>query len=147
MKFLEPSSIALDLEAESAEDAIRLAGSLLCSTGAIEESYIDAMIDSYREKGPYFVLAPHIALPHARAQDGVKEPCVSLLRLNHPVPFGHTVNDPVQLVFALGGSTSSEHIQMLRKLTTLLSSPGVVEDLQNAPDVDSVQQILRRNEQ
>ncbi|AZS15870.1 PTS sugar transporter subunit IIA [Paenibacillus lutimineralis] len=146
MKFLEPSLIALDVEAETAEEAIRLAGGLLAKAGAAEERYADAMVESYRDKGPYFVLAPHIALPHARAEDGVKEASVSLLRLRKPVVFGHAANDPVQLVFALGGSSSSEHIAMLRKLTTLLSSPDNVEQFKHAADVETIQQLIRRSE-
>ncbi|MFS0837216.1 PTS sugar transporter subunit IIA [Paenibacillus sp. UNC499MF] len=147
MKFLEPSLIALDVEAETAEEAIRLAGGLLADAGAAEARYAEAMVDSYRDKGPYFVLAPHIALPHARAEDGVKEASVSLLRLKKPVVFGHAANDPVQLVFALGGSTSSEHIAMLRKLTILLSNPDNVEAFKQAADVDTIQQLIRGNEQ
>lgn len=146
MKFLDPSLIALDIQAENAEDAIRRAGLLLVEAGAAENRYIEAMIDSYRDKGPYFVIAPHIALPHARAEQGVKEASVSLLRLTHPVVFGHLENDPVQLVFALGGATSSEHITMLRKLTTLLTSPENVELFKQAKDVETIQQLLRRNE-
>ncbi|NWL86639.1 MULTISPECIES: PTS sugar transporter subunit IIA [unclassified Paenibacillus] len=146
MKFLEPSLIALDVEAETAEEAIRLAGGLLAKAGAAEERYADAMVESYRDKGPYFVLAPHIALPHARAEDGVKEASVSLLRLRKPVIFGHAANDPVQLIFALGGSSSSEHIAMLRKLTTLLSSPDNVEQFKLAADVETIQQLIRRSE-
>jgi len=147
MKFLEPSMIALDVEAKTAEEAIRLAGGLLAKAGASEVRYADAMVESYRDKGPYFVLAPHIALPHARAEDGVKEASVSLLRLKQPVAFGHSANDPVQLVFALGGASSSEHIAMLRKLTTLLSNPDNVEQFKNASDVETIQQLIRGNEQ
>lgn len=147
MKFLEPSLIALDVEAETAEEAIRLAGDLLAKAGAAEERYADAMVKSYRERGPYFVLAPHIALPHARAEDGVNEASVSLIKLKKPVVFGHAANDPVQLVFALGGSSSSEHIAMLRKLTTLLSSPGSIEQFMNATNVETIQQLIRGNEQ
>lgn len=146
MKFLEPSLIALDVEAETAEEAISLAGGLLTNAGTTEERYADAMVASYRDKGPYFVLAPHVALPHARAEDGVKEASVSLLRLKNPVVFGHAANDPVQLVFALGGSTSSEHIAMLRKLTTLLSNPDNLEQFKQAADVETIQQLIRGNE-
>ncbi|MVP00822.1 MULTISPECIES: PTS sugar transporter subunit IIA [Paenibacillus] len=145
MKFLEPSLIALDVESAAAEDAIRKAGELLVRADAAEARYVDAMVESYREKGPYFVLAPHIALPHARAEEGVKEASVSLLRLKEPVVFGHASNDPVRLVFALGGSTSSEHITMLRKLTTLLSEEGNIEKFMQAPDVETIQQLLGRN--
>ena len=142
MKFLEPGLIALDVEAADGAAAIRAAGQLLVDAGAAESRYIDAMVASFEEKGPYFVLAPQIALPHAKPEDGVKEASVSLVRLREPVVFGHAKNDPVALVFALGASSSEEHITMLRKLTTLLNNPAHVQQLKDAPSPEAITQLL-----
>lgn len=38
-----------------------------------EKSYIDGMIDSVKEHGPYIVIAPNIALLHARTETGSKK--------------------------------------------------------------------------
>ncbi|CAH0121745.1 Ascorbate-specific PTS system EIIA component [Paenibacillus sp. CECT 9249] len=146
MRFLEKSLIALDIEANSAEDAIRAAGQLLVDGGAAERSYIEAMLKSYRDKGPYFVLAPHIALPHAKAEDGVREASVSFARLKQPVRFGHPANDPVELVFALGSSSSSDHIALLRRLTTLLNDPANVTAMRQAQTADEVEALLAKAE-
>lgn len=142
MKFLNKGLISLDFEAHSAAEAIRAAGQLLVDEGAASSEYIEAMLKSYEEKGPYFVLAPHIALPHAKPEDGVNEASVSMVRLKQPVEFGHTINDPVDLVFALGASSSSEHIAILRKLTTLLSNSSHVDSLRQAQSVDEVTDLL-----
>ncbi|GJM74103.1 hypothetical protein HMSSN036_63190 [Paenibacillus macerans] len=118
MHFMEKGLISLDIEAEDAEQAIRAAGQLLVDSGAAEGSYVEAMVSAYRNNGPYIVIAPHIALPHAKAENGVREASVSFVRLRRPVVFGHPENDPVELVFALGSSSSSDHIALLRRLTT-----------------------------
>src|SRR5699024_2866391 len=127
MRFLDSSLIKLGAEVQTAEEAIREAGNLLLKEGMIDQSYIDAMLKAYKENGPYFVLAPHIAIPHARPEDGVTEASVSLLQLKTPVIFGHQSNDPVQLIFALGAASSDEHLTLLQKLTGLLNVGSNVE--------------------
>lgn len=144
MKFLTSGLIALDVDAADAAAAIRAAGELLVDTGAADPGYVDAMVASYKEKGPYFVLAPHIALPHAKPEDGVREASVALARLRQPVVFGHAKNDPVSLVFALGASSSEEHIALLRRLTSLLNNPAHVEQLKSASSTQEIEELLKQ---
>lgn len=146
MKFLDDNLIKVGAEVQTAEEAIYEAGKLLLEGGSIEASYIDAMVQSYKKNGPYFVLAPHIAIPHARPEDGVKEASVSLLQLKEPVTFGHKSNDPVHLIFALGASSSDEHLTLLKKLTHLLNDSSNVEALKNAENLEVVQNILKKEE-
>ncbi|MFD1039790.1 PTS sugar transporter subunit IIA [Virgibacillus byunsanensis] len=142
MKFLDEKLVKVGLEAENAQDAIKAAGNLLFQEDLIESSYIEAMVNAYEENGPYFVLAPHIAIPHARPEDGVKEASVSLIQLKEPVVFGHASNDPVQLVFGLGASSSDEHLTLLQKLTTLLNNASNVEGLTNATSYKEIKKII-----
>ncbi|WHX40361.1 PTS sugar transporter subunit IIA [Mesobacillus sp. AQ2] len=142
MKFLESSLVALDVEAATPDEAIRAAGSLLVREGAVEERYVDAMIESYHNNGPYFVLAPKIALPHARPEDGVSEASVSFVRLKNPVVFGNAANDPVTFVFALGASTSDQHLQILQKLMLLLGDQSNVGKLQQATNYKDIKTLI-----
>ncbi|MCA1035907.1 MULTISPECIES: PTS sugar transporter subunit IIA [Bacillus] len=145
MKFIEENLAAFNVEAATPEEAIRKAGKLLVNGGAAETSYIEAMVSSYHKNGPYFVLAPQIALPHARPEDGVKEASVSFVKLKDPVVFGNKANDPVQLVFALGASSSDEHLQILQKLMVMLSNTENVERLKQSSSYEQIQEILGRN--
>ncbi len=43
----------------------------------------------------HIVIAPGIALPHARPEDGVIDSTVAVVRLAEPVNFGNEDNDPV----------------------------------------------------
>ncbi|MDQ0252786.1 PTS system mannitol-specific IIA component/PTS system ascorbate-specific IIA component [Evansella vedderi] len=145
MKFLEESLVALDIEVSQPEEAIREAGKLLLNLELIEQQYIEAMVASFQKNGPYFVLAPKIALPHARPEDGVAEAAVSLIRLNEPVRFGHASNDPVQLVFALAASSSEEHLQVLQKLMQLLGDENNVSKLLSAKSYQEINQLIGGN--
>ncbi|CEG28746.1 PTS sugar transporter subunit IIA [Bacillus sp. B-jedd] len=142
MKFLEERLVALDVEAYSPEETIKLAGNLLVNENAVDESYVEAMIQSYKKNGPYFVLAPSIALPHARPEDGVNEASVSLIRLKEPVTFGSQLNDPVKFVFALGASSSDEHLQILQKLISLLNDQSNVKKLEEATSYQQIKSII-----
>ncbi|WP_096272544.1 PTS sugar transporter subunit IIA [Paucisalibacillus globulus] len=142
MKFLDSSIVKVGVEVGDAEEAIHAAGQLLVQEGLAEESYIEAMKNAYRKNGPYFVLAPHIAIPHARPEDGVNEASVSLIQLKEPVVFGHAMNDPVRLVFGLGASSSDEHLILLQKLTGLLNNPDNVNKLLEATKEEEIKTIL-----
>ncbi len=59
-------------------EAIRLASAPLIEDGSITQNYVRAMIDSIETTGPYIVLTPGVALPHARPSEGAKNwqwPC------------------------------------------------------------------------
>ncbi|MFB6469246.1 PTS sugar transporter subunit IIA [Cytobacillus sp. Hz8] len=142
MLALNENLICLEVEANNAEEAIRKAGSLLVKEKKVEERYIDAMVQGYKEVGPYIVLAPFIAVPHARPEHGVIEQSVSLIRLKEPVVFGHPTNDPVQLVCAICGTDSTSHIGMLQSLSAILGSKEKLEIILNANAKDEIISIL-----
>ncbi|MDR2183163.1 MAG: PTS sugar transporter subunit IIA, partial [Clostridiales bacterium] len=57
--------------AHSWQEAIRVVGRIMLEVGSIKEGYIQAMIDAVEELGPYIVIAPHMAIPHAAARENV----------------------------------------------------------------------------
>jgi ascorbate PTS system EIIA or EIIAB component len=142
MKFLEESLVGINVEVSSPIEAIKAAGNLLLKQGLIEDTYVQAMVNSYQQNGPYFVLAPHVALPHARPEDGVNEASVSFVQLKSPIEFGSKTNDPVRLVFALGASSSDEHLQILQKLSKLLGDPAKLEKLETIKDYQELKEII-----
>lgn len=142
MKFLEEDLTAFGVQASSPEEAIQIAGNLLASQGYVENHYVEAMIESFRTNGPYIVIAPQIALPHARPEDGVNEACVSMIQLATPITFGSELNDPVKLVFALGASSSSEHLDLLKKLMNLLGNQETIKNLIAASSYENIKQYM-----
>lgn len=145
MKFLEEPLVALDIEVSSPEEAIRETGKLLLQDHLIENRYIEAMVQSFQKNGPYFVLAPNIALPHARPEDGVHEASVSFARLKEPIQFGHASNDPVQFVFALAASSSEAHLNVLQRLMQLLGDPDNVSKLLEVTSYQEIKQLIGGN--
>jgi mannitol/fructose-specific phosphotransferase system IIA component (Ntr-type) len=114
------------------EDAVDSLGTLLVAAGKVAPSYIPAMKRVLKEMGPYAVLAPGIVLLHARPEDGVLEACLALMTLVEPVAFGHSENDPVDLVFALGAVDKEAHLGALRQLAEMLGDAAVLKRLRAA---------------
>lgn len=141
--LLTPDTIALDEEAEDWQDAIRLAGRLLESAGVAAPAYTQAMVDSVHQNGPYIVLAPGFAFPHARPSEAVHRTGMSWVRLASPVEFGSRANDPVTLVVALAATDSSTHQQAMASLATVMTDTSLRESLDEATSAAEVHAILR----
>lgn len=125
------------------EDAVDRVGALLVDSGSAEPRYVDAMKDGFREYGPYAVLAPGIAMPHARPEQGVVRPGVALITLREPVEFGSPENDPVDLVVAFTAVDKTAHVKVLQQLATLLGNASAVESIRAADTDDELVRHLR----
>lgn len=121
------------------KEAIRKSAVPLLEQGIIEDRYIQAIFDMHEKVGPYYVLAPGIAMPHSRPEDGAKEIGLSLLLIKEGVRFYSDGNDPVKIVIMLAAKDSDSHITALSALSELL---GEDEDINNIIDCDNVEDIF-----
>ncbi len=140
---LNEKLVMLDPQVHSPEEAIRLAGSMLVEQRKVEQSYVEAMVNAYREIGAYIVIAPMIAVPHARPDQGVNEQCVSIVRLKSPIAFGHPTNDPVRLVCAIGGVDKKLHMQMLRSLISVIGDNQKLQSIMQAQNYEQFMQAIQ----
>ena len=83
-----PNSIAVGVVVDSREAAIVGAGELLVASGRTTAGYTAEMLAVLNELGPYFVIAPGIAIAHARPSESVLSAGLSLAVLAMPVEFG-----------------------------------------------------------
>ena len=111
------------------EDAIRLAAQPLLDDGSIQDSYIQAMIHNVKELGPYVVIAPDIAIPHSRPENGVNRVGMSFLKCHKPVSFSEKAEHRVRLLFVLSATDNDSHLGALSQLTEVLSDPNSIEEI------------------
>lgn len=141
-KMISKKTIALNVDANDWEEAVRVSGGLLVKNGFVEPRYIDAMIETAKTLGPYIVISPGVALPHARPEDGVNEPCMSLITLKTPVNFGNEHNDPVKLVIAFGTVDHNAHVKAISRLARIIGDEEKLKSLINAQEIDQVEKIV-----
>lgn len=142
--MLTKKTVIVEETCDTWQNAVLKGGELLKNTGSIEECYIAAMRESVEKNGPYMVIAPGIALLHARPQDGVNEACMSLQILKHGVPFGHEERDPVTLVFAFGAVDAESHLKALQQLMELFNDEELLTKLKHAQNVEEALSLLNQ---
>jgi len=145
--MLTEETIALGLNVRDWQEAVREAGNLLVKADRVEPRYVEAMIRMVQEIGPYIVIAPGVALPHARPEDGVKKACMSLVTLSPPINFGNKYNDPVKLVVAFGTTDKKAHIDALAELAKLLGDSAKLEGLKRASSPDELLKLIDSKEE
>ncbi len=136
--YITSDMIQLQVEVSDWREAVQKGGELLVASGKCEPRYVDAMLGAVEQMGPYMVLAPGLALAHARPEDGVKDVCMSIITLATPVDFGSEANDPVKLVISFGGVDKESHVGMLQELARFLVDPEKQNLLKNATSIDEV---------
>jgi mannitol/fructose-specific phosphotransferase system IIA component (Ntr-type) len=143
---LDERSVAVGVEAKGWREAVEGCGRLLVVSGAVEERYVRAMVRTTEELGPYAVIAPGVAIPHARPEDGARAVGLSLAVLGVPVEFGSKENEPVDLVFGFSTIDAEAHVDLIRALADFIERPENTEALRGAGTVEEVLEIVERSE-
>ena len=80
LEILSADKVQIKEQVDNWEQGIALAAQPLLNQDYFEQSYITSMIDSVKKLGPYIVIAPEIAIAHARPNDEVNKIGLSLLK-------------------------------------------------------------------
>lgn len=143
LDLLRPSHIQLGVHAEDWRDAIRLSFVPFRAAEEVSQDYVDDAIAGVEEHGPYIVVTPHVAIPHARPERGAFREALGITTLDRPVAFGSAGNDPVRYLFPLSSPTSAGHLEVLSSLVELLSHPSFLAALDEAGSARHVVDVIR----
>ena len=113
----------------SVDAALEITCSKLIENGKVEKSYLEAIQQKHKDIGAYYVLAPKIAMPHARPEDGVNEACLQVTVFKNGVDLESEDNGEVYFSITLAAMDSDSHIQTIMALSELF---------QNDDDIDAI---------
>lgn len=145
LEILDEESIELNRKADNWEEAVRLGGALLLNKGIITRDYIEAMIENVKEMGPYIVIFPGIAMPHARPEMGALGIGVSIVTLKEPVTFENGKNDPVKIIISLAAINETSHMRALQELMNVMESDNFVNRICGLNSKEDVLRIIKLN--
>ena len=123
------------------EEAIKESATPLLNDGSITPQYVEDMIENVHKNGPYIVIVPGIAMPHAKNEGGVVKTGISLLKLEEAVPFPE--NKKVNLLFTLAAEDTSGHLDLISDLSSLLIEDEVREKLEQANSEEEILDLLQ----
>lgn len=124
------------------KQAIRLSAQPLLAKETITEEYVEAIFKSHQELGPYYVLAPGLAMPHARPEQGAIKNGLSLLHIKQGVSFNADENDPIYVVIMLCALSGDEHINMITALAEIFSDDERLSALLKASTLETIQTVI-----
>jgi PTS system ascorbate-specific IIA component len=142
-QLLELDTIALQAHARDWRDAVRIGTDLLVGAGTVEARYYDAIVKMTGELGAWYLLAPGIAMPHARPEEGVKQTSFALVTLAEPVSFGDPDNDPIDLLITLAAADAKTmNEEAIVEVVTLLDNEDTVRRIRAAKTRDGIRALF-----
>ncbi|TFD54188.1 PTS sugar transporter subunit IIA [Cryobacterium frigoriphilum] len=136
------SAISIGVHAEGWRAAVTAAGAALERSGATSASYAERMVAVIEEFGAYVVIAPGLALAHARPGTDVLRDGLSVVTLAEPVNFGHPHNDPVSVVVGLAVSSADQHVHFVAELANVFNTATVIPTLAAATDAEGIRSLF-----
>ncbi|GAL26957.1 ascorbate-specific PTS system EIIA component [Vibrio variabilis] len=128
----------------SVDAALDITCSKLLEQGKVEASYLEAIKAKHKEIGAYYVLAPKIAMPHARPEDGVKEAALQVTVFKNGVDLESEDNGDVYFSITLAAMDSDSHIQTIMALAELFQNDDDVEAIIAAESEAAIIEILKK---
>jgi len=136
--LLERRAIRLAQQATDRDDAIRQSGAALVEIGAVDPTYVEAMLARERSISTY--VGEGVAIPHGTlaSKDAVHRDALAVLGFPDGVDWdGHTVSVCVAIA-AVGDG----HTEILAELAQILLDPDRAEALRSATNADQVLDLL-----
>ncbi|EMK5745123.1 PTS sugar transporter subunit IIA [Proteus mirabilis] len=140
--LLTPDVVQVIPQVKDWREAIKIACQPLIDKGCIEPRYVDAIYKSHEQIGPYYVLGPGIAMPHARPEEGVNQLSLVLTIIEKGVEFGANENDPVKLLIVLAATDNDSHINAIVKLAELFDNQDDIDTLLQAKSKAEVLAVI-----
>lgn len=143
-RWIYDATIQCRESVENWQQALDLCAVPLLEAGVITPEYVTAIVHQHQQLGPYYVLAPGLAMPHARPEEGAKGIGLSLLKLRDGVAFGSEEGDPVDVIIMLAAPDKHGHIDTIAALAKLFVSEKDMAELHQANTVQEIKEIINR---
>lgn len=128
---------------DSWEAAVRAGAQTLLRDGAIEEAYVVAMIECIRKYGPYIIIAPDVAMPHAQGGGaGVRETALAFMKVTQPVHFSDNPEHDARLFFVLASTDSDSHLDLLQALVEEISDEQFLARLLSVDSLPALKSLV-----
>lgn len=142
MEVLKEKNCRILDGADDWQDAIRKSVEPLEEEGDVEPRYKEEIIKNVEKLGPYIVLAPKVAMPHARPEQGAIKTQVAVTLLKKPVVFEEG-KEPVSLLIALSAADSESHLGTLMTVAEVLQDQEKTDGLLSATTPKQIYECFR----
>lgn len=143
-KVFQQDHIQLKKTCSTWQEAVKMAAGPLLKKNWISQNYINHVIQDFHKHPSSTMIAPQIAMPHAKSLGEVKQTGFSILTLQNGVVFTEGY-PPVKLVIFLAAADQN-HVEPLAELIGCLSNKTVFEKLLATSQADQAFEYLTKKE-
>lgn len=143
MGLLKQENVQICDAADNWRDAIKISVLPLEKSGYVESRYKDGIIENIEKLGPYIIIADHIALPHARPEQGAIETQIGITLFREDMEFeGREAK--ARLFVTLAAKDSNSHLDALVQISELLSDEEIVDKILESPDTATLYRYFEK---
>lgn len=126
------------------KEAIRLSCHKLLEHDYIGEDYVEGIIDCVEKYGPYIVILPHVAMPHASPVEfKINKSGIAFTKFKEPIQFPENNHvKEANLFFTVSAKDATEHLNNIVNLMELLSGESVIETLMKTDNMMDFEKLL-----
>lgn len=140
----ENNSIKLKAKVENWEEAIKLLMKPLEENGTVSAEYAEAIISRTNEIGPFYVLAPGLAMPHERGEKGALKDAFTFLTLEKPVEFPK--GEIVDILIGFSATDSEVHVaQAIPQIVNLFEDDDAFEKIRSFVDKKELEEFIEKS--
>ena len=140
--LVENDSIVLKEKADTWEEAVNKCISPLVKSNAVEQRYLDAIIKKTHDLGPFYILAPGLAMPHDRPESGVNKDSFSFVTLEKPVVFPD--GQEVDILIGLAATSSDIHNEeAIPQIVMLFDDESAFDKIRSAEKKEEIIELLK----
>jgi PTS system ascorbate-specific IIA component len=143
-QWINDDTIQIHKHVPDWQQALEICARPLLNRGIITPGYLTAIVAQQQKMGPYYVIAPGLAMPHARPEEGAQGLGLSLLKLHEGVLFNAQEFDPVDLIIMLAAPDKYSHIELISALAQLFSSEEDLSKLRHAATMEDIKAIIQK---
>ncbi len=98
---------------------------------------------STEEYGPYYILSPGIAMPHARPDEAVKENAFSLVTFKNPIKLGELEGEYAQIFIVFSATNSETHVgQVIPQIVDIFDEEENYDKIIGAMSVEELLEYI-----
>ena len=133
---------------ESWQDSIKMGCRPLAELGIVEESYAEEIIACVEKHGPYIVVLPNIAIPHAmQGACGANSTAIGFMKVERPVVFDENDNEKnASVFFTIASTDTDQHLENMKRLFAILTDEQLCVDLVDVKTPDDLLRLDMRME-
>ena len=130
-------NVRLKVHAETWMEAIQIGANVLVENGCAKPSYVNGIISSIQQYGPYIIISKGFAIPHSRPEDGAIKIGFSLVTFDTPIYFEGD-KDPVTVMICFSALDSQTHLDILKMIVEFVEK-GYIEAISK---MNSIEELL-----